>query len=294
MTPVPRVLLSVTLAGPTPSDGAGTSRLCRGRFHPSWHLPGQAAPSYLTPAASGTRAKVSHLHSNHSASWRTAVFTDSPLPMLEAEAAHRRHAIIEQVIADLKAGPLAHLPSASFTADSAWLVLARDRVQPDPGRRMPGLNIARQSDHRHHPPAAAHRPGPHHPLSPPADPATPDQLALARRLATAVHRRDRTTSHSLNPRPTPDPRPPWKRRAHRPHSHDHSPPNHPARSIKQDPLGRGESRLSPPDRHRRPPRLHHQAGRATAGVDPFGVVGSVAAFVVRVHRQMRRRRAFGG
>jgi Transposase DDE domain group 1 len=57
--------------------------------------------------------------------WRHhAVFTDSPLPMLAAEAAHRRHAIIEQVIADLKAGPLAHLPSASFAANSAWLVLA--------------------------------------------------------------------------------------------------------------------------------------------------------------------------
>ena len=53
-----------------------------------------------------------------------AVFTDAPQPMLEAEAAHRRHAIVEQVIADLKAGPLAHLPSASFAANSAWLVLA--------------------------------------------------------------------------------------------------------------------------------------------------------------------------
>jgi Transposase DDE domain group 1 len=57
--------------------------------------------------------------------WRHhAVFTDSPLPMLAAEADHRRHAIIEQVHADLKNGPLAHLPSASFAANSAWLVLA--------------------------------------------------------------------------------------------------------------------------------------------------------------------------
>jgi hypothetical protein len=57
--------------------------------------------------------------------WRHhAVFTDSPLPMLTAEADHRRHAIIEQVIADLKNGPLTHLPSGSFTANSAWLVLA--------------------------------------------------------------------------------------------------------------------------------------------------------------------------
>jgi hypothetical protein len=57
--------------------------------------------------------------------WRHhAVFTDSPLPMLAAEADHRRHAIIEQVIADLKNGPLAHLPSGRFAANSAWLVLA--------------------------------------------------------------------------------------------------------------------------------------------------------------------------
>jgi hypothetical protein len=53
-----------------------------------------------------------------------AVFTDSPLPMLAAETAHRGHAIVEQVIADLKGGPLAHLPSGHFWANSAWLVCA--------------------------------------------------------------------------------------------------------------------------------------------------------------------------
>jgi hypothetical protein len=53
-----------------------------------------------------------------------AVFTDSPLPMLEAVKAHRAHAIVEQVIADLKNGPLAHLPSGHFWANSAWLVCA--------------------------------------------------------------------------------------------------------------------------------------------------------------------------
>jgi hypothetical protein len=57
--------------------------------------------------------------------WRYhAIFTDSPQPMLEAERTHRGHAVVEQVIADLKAGPLAHLPSGSFAANSAWLVLA--------------------------------------------------------------------------------------------------------------------------------------------------------------------------
>ena len=52
--------------------------------------------------------------------WRHhAVFSDSPLVMLQAEADHRRHAIIEQVIADLKGGPLAHLPSGRFNANGA-------------------------------------------------------------------------------------------------------------------------------------------------------------------------------
>jgi hypothetical protein len=53
-----------------------------------------------------------------------AVFTDSPLTMLQAEKSHRAHAIVEQVIADLKAGALAHLPSSSFSANGAWLTLA--------------------------------------------------------------------------------------------------------------------------------------------------------------------------
>jgi len=53
-----------------------------------------------------------------------AVFSDSPLVLVQAEKSHREHAIIEQVIADLKAGPMAHLPSGSFMANSAWLVLA--------------------------------------------------------------------------------------------------------------------------------------------------------------------------
>ena len=44
--------------------------------------------------------------------------------MLQAEKAHRGHAIIEQVIADLKSGALAQLPSGSFAANGAWLVLA--------------------------------------------------------------------------------------------------------------------------------------------------------------------------
>ena len=52
------------------------------------------------------------------------MFSDSPLTLVQAEKTHRGHAIIEQVHADLKNGPLAHLPSGSFQANAAWLVLA--------------------------------------------------------------------------------------------------------------------------------------------------------------------------
>ena len=37
---------------------------------------------------------------------------------------HRDHAIIEQVIAELKDRPLAHLPSGKYTANAAWLAYA--------------------------------------------------------------------------------------------------------------------------------------------------------------------------
>jgi hypothetical protein len=53
-----------------------------------------------------------------------AVFTDSPFTLVQAEAQHRGHAIIEQINADLIAGPLAHLPSGRFSANDAWLTCA--------------------------------------------------------------------------------------------------------------------------------------------------------------------------
>lgn len=49
------------------------------------------------------------------------VFTGSPLA---AEVSHHDHAIVAQVIADLKNGPLAHPPSGVFTVSAAWLACA--------------------------------------------------------------------------------------------------------------------------------------------------------------------------
>jgi hypothetical protein len=50
--------------------------------------------------------------------------TDRPGELLEVEADHRRHAVVEQAIAELKSAGLAHLPSGKFMANAAWLSLA--------------------------------------------------------------------------------------------------------------------------------------------------------------------------
>lgn len=53
-----------------------------------------------------------------------AFITNSDLDKIQADQSHRGHAIVEQVIAELKGGPLAHLPSGKFTANHAWAQLA--------------------------------------------------------------------------------------------------------------------------------------------------------------------------
>jgi hypothetical protein len=51
-------------------------------------------------------------------------FTNTDLPVDAADITHRQHAIIETVFADLIDGPLAHLPSGRFGANSAWVLCA--------------------------------------------------------------------------------------------------------------------------------------------------------------------------
>ena len=53
-----------------------------------------------------------------------AFVTNRPGDVLEVEADHRRHAVIERRIAELKSAGLAHLPSGKFMANAAWLALA--------------------------------------------------------------------------------------------------------------------------------------------------------------------------
>ena len=57
--------------------------------------------------------------------WRHHPFlTNTDLPIEAADITHRQHAIIETVFADLIDGPLAHMPSGRFGANSAWVLCA--------------------------------------------------------------------------------------------------------------------------------------------------------------------------
>ena len=57
--------------------------------------------------------------------WRHHAFvTNSTLTTVEADQRHRDHAIVEQVIAELKDGALAHLPSGNYAANAAWVAFA--------------------------------------------------------------------------------------------------------------------------------------------------------------------------
>ena len=55
--------------------------------------------------------------------WRYHPFlTNSTEPSDQADITHRRHAIIETILADVIDGPLAHLPSGRFAANGAWAI----------------------------------------------------------------------------------------------------------------------------------------------------------------------------
>jgi hypothetical protein len=57
--------------------------------------------------------------------WRHFCFlTNRGEELALVEAEHRDHAVVEQVIADLKDQALAHFPSGQFNANAAWTVLA--------------------------------------------------------------------------------------------------------------------------------------------------------------------------
>ncbi|MFN8036712.1 MAG: IS1380 family transposase [Acidimicrobiia bacterium] len=87
----------------------------------------------------GRRLIVRRVRNHHGpqgelfATWRYHAFVTNLAGSAWAlDEQHRAHAVVELSIRDLKAGPLAHLPSGSFSANSAWLqcaVLAHNLIR---------------------------------------------------------------------------------------------------------------------------------------------------------------------
>ena len=71
MALVPHVHLLVSLAGPTPSDGAGASRRCRGCLPPSLASPRSGCPQLQRAAATAHRRSPFTSPRSESASWRS-------------------------------------------------------------------------------------------------------------------------------------------------------------------------------------------------------------------------------
>lgn len=72
----------------------------------------------LNPAAGSGQDELLTIHRHH------AFVTNSTRALVEADTRRRDHAIVEQVIAELKDRPLAHLPSGRYAANAAWLAHA--------------------------------------------------------------------------------------------------------------------------------------------------------------------------
>ena len=121
-------------------------------------------------------------------------FTNTDLPVAEADVTHRRHAIIETVFADLIDGPLAHMPSGRFGANSAWVLCAGDRAQPAARRRNTGRPNPRRRTRSHPAPKDRQRRGPVGSPATPTRPATyPSHWPLGERMANPVAQHHRPT-----------------------------------------------------------------------------------------------------
>src|SRR6185312_10307508 len=118
-------------------------------------------------------------------------FTDTEETTADADITHRRHAIIETVFADLIDGPLAHMPSGRFSANSAWILCAAIAHNLLRCGRRAGRWYPRSSPRGH--PAATHRHHPRPPGSTPTQtrPASTAPLALVPSLACPVAQHDR-------------------------------------------------------------------------------------------------------
>ena len=131
-------------------------------------------------------------------------FTDTDEPVDDADITHRRHAIIETVFADLIDGPLAHMPSGRFGANSAWILCAAITHNLLRAAGILAGGRTRRGPRRHPAPHDRQRPGPAGPPPTPTRPAPTHALALGTSMARPVaqhHRLQPTTDrHRLTTR----------------------------------------------------------------------------------------------
>jgi hypothetical protein len=138
--------------------------------------------------------------------WRHHAFvTNSTLSVVDADETHRDHAIIEQVIAELKSGPLAHAPLRIVRREQRLVGPGLHRVQHPARRRLRRIRPARQSQMGHptHPPG--HRPRPSRVHRPTTRAPPPKGLALGTGLRRPLGHRHHLTTPA-EPAPTRNPR----------------------------------------------------------------------------------------
>ena len=127
-----------------------------------------------------------------------AFVTDRPGDTFELEADHRRHAVVEQSIAELKSAGWAHAPSGWFFANAAWTTPGGHGAQPRSrgrraGRCRPGPR------HCGHPAAQTiHRSRPAGALRPTPAAASAPWLALADSIPNRAGRHHHTAHAMLN------------------------------------------------------------------------------------------------
>ena len=111
-TPIPYWLSTPEVSGADVAETTYTAFSGNGRHRRSGWWSGGSAP----PPAPSSRCSPPGT--------TTPSSPTDPATSSEVEADHRRHAVVEQRIAELKSAGLAHLPSGKFMANAAWLALA--------------------------------------------------------------------------------------------------------------------------------------------------------------------------
>lgn len=148
LTPIPLVLLFITLAGPAPSVSAGTSRLCQDCSRPFRHLPDQAVLSFVVLLRQDQRRWSLTSARINSASRRTG-WKPNVRFQVAAAFSFSEWAMLMVASTSMTSGPA----SSALSSGPAPAAHALARVSTrDPDRRQPPL-----SDSVQYPPGGGHR-----------------------------------------------------------------------------------------------------------------------------------------